>query len=306
MSEIMRFSLYKSKITKYIFGIVLASFIIPMSNAQPPQNINNFHTASWNSNGPRWFVVQTLMNLGVDILAIQEAGSLNTINDQLSSLRNPIPICYDDFEFSRSVSSDFGFSEYVWTTGGQSFYIYYYHTPVTGSAGGVTKQNMAIVSRQRADEIIILPNQTINTPATAEEAEQDPRNFINRPVLGIRIANSVFFNIHPEPNRTRNEAPLLLNMIQNYMDSYYPNQTWMAMGDFNRTPAQLRPYIPAAGNSRFINILNTGVNTRVSGELDYAVVGGPSVNQAAINAIVASLLAMTVANPSDHKPVRFN
>ncbi|RXK33846.1 hypothetical protein BBD39_07330 [Arsenophonus endosymbiont of Bemisia tabaci Asia II 3] len=306
MSEIMRFSLCKSKITKYIFGIVLVSFIIPMSNAQPPQNINNFHTVSWNSNGPRWLVVQTLMNLRVDILAIQEAGDLNAINNELTSLRNPIPICYDDFEFSQSGAADLGFNEYEWTTRGQSFYIYYYNTPVTGTAGGVTKQNIAIVSRQRADEIMILPNQTINTPQTAGEASQNPRTFINRPVLGIRIANSVFFNIHPEPNRARNEAPILLNMIQNYMDSYYPNQTWMAMGDFNRTPTELRPDLPAAGNGRFINILNTGVNTRVSGELDYAVVGGPIANQATINAIVAAMLAMPVPNPSDHLPVKFN
>ncbi|CAB3775433.1 Putative cytolethal distending toxin nuclease subunit CdtB [Bacteriophage APSE-7] len=323
MSEIMRFSLYKSKITKYIFGIVLASFIIPMSNAQPPQNINNFHTASWNSNGPRWFVVQTLMDLGLDVLAIQEAGSLNTINDELSSLRTSIPICYSGLDIGQSFASDLGVNEYIWTrSGGESFYIYYYNAdrnnPETAESSRTrSKQSMAIISRQRADEIIIFPNHIAGLPDnydTQPESRRENRISINRPVLGIRIDNSVFFTMHPEPRRdtrpnsniVRNESAMLISFIESYMNSYHPTRTWMVMSDFNATPEQLGNNLPTAGNGRFIDILNTGVNTRVSGELDYAVVGGPSVNQAAINAIVASLLAMTVANPSDHKPVRFN
>lgn len=304
--------LYKSKMSKCFFTMLLACFIMTICNAQPPQknNVHEFTSATWNTNGPRWNVVQALMNYGLDILAIQEAGNIGDISSQLSSpAGNRLQICFGGFDLEPN--SDVGVQEYIWNTGSGTFYMYYYNnrldTPsAPGTSQGTTKQNMAIISRQRAGEIVLIPSEVRHTPIDAASENYQSRTFINRPVLGIRIANSVFFNIHPEPNRTRNEAPELINVIQNYMETYYPDQTWMVMGDFNRTPAQLRSDLPSANNGRFIDIMNSGQNTRSSGELDYSIVGGPAIHRTAIIAIVAQLLQMQVPNPSDHKPVRFN
>lgn len=322
MSEIIRFSLCKSKVIHYIFGILLACFVVPICSAQPPQknNVNDFISSTWNTNGPRWHVVQTLMNSGLDVLAIQEAGSIASIENQLRSPSSSIPICFGGVDIQEDSDVNTGFRESVWTFGGQNFYMYYYdnRSEVPNRPGvrqGVTKQNLAIISRQRADEVIIIPNEVAGLPDnydTQPYNRREERIRTNRPVLGIRIANSVFFNMHPEPlrdtrpnsNTVRNESATLISIIENYMWENYRTHTWMVMGDFNATPDQFRPNLPAPANSsRVVNILHTGVNTRVSGELDYAVVGGPRVYQAAINAIVAALI--TIAHTSDHEPVIF-
>lgn len=306
----MKFLLYQLEKAKWFLAILLICFVVPRCSALPPQrnNVNDFISATWNTNGPRWDVVQTLMTNGLDVLAIQEAGSIRDISNQLSSpVGNSLPICCGGFD----ICSDIGVQEYSWNTGSNTFYVYYYDNSVDnalapGTSQGSIKQNMAIISRQRATEIIIIPSEVRHTPIDAASDAYQSRTFINRPVLGLLIANSVFFNIHPEPIRTRNEAPILINVIQNYMENYYVDQTWIVMGDFNRTPAQLESNLPLVNNGRFIKIIKSGQNTRSSGELDYGIVGGPAVHRSAVIAIVAQLLPMQTQNPSDHKPVRFN
>ncbi|AYB48739.1 hypothetical protein CJJ19_03870 [Candidatus Williamhamiltonella defendens] len=76
MPEIMRFSLYKNKLTKYIFGIVLACFIIPICNAQN-RHVNDFHFATWNSRSAHWpTIIQFMIDGNLDVLTVQEAGRL--------------------------------------------------------------------------------------------------------------------------------------------------------------------------------------------------------------------------------------
>lgn len=41
----------------------------------------------------------------------------------------------------------------------------------------------------------------------------------------------------------RNEAHKLLAVIQNYTRDFYPGKSWMVMGDFNKPPEQLRPFL---------------------------------------------------------------
>lgn len=285
---------------------------VPISRAPPLQknHVHEFRSATWNTNGPRWNVVESLMNHGLDVLAIQEAGNIGGINSQLSiPAGNRLKICFGGYDIEND--SDIGVQEYIWNTGSGIVYMYYYDNRIEnpsapGRSPGITKQNMAIISRQRAGEIVIIPPEVRHSSTNAAAENYQPRTFINRPVIGIRIANSVFCNIHPEPNRTSNEAPELINIIQQYMWNFFPDQTWMVLGDFNRRPDQLRSHLTQANAGRFIDIIHSGQMTRSSGELDYGIVGGPVIHRTAFSGIVAQLLQMQVANPSDHKPVRFN
>lgn len=199
----------------------------------PIKNVNGFKSVTWNTNGQHWDDVETLMNMNVDVLAIQEAGSITTIRQELvpEAETNKVPIFLDEFEISmwKDKEFDIGLREFIWTRKQNTFYMYYY-----GQEN--SKQNMAIISRSKAEKFVIHSFQTKKTPTSLASAENDKRTFINRPSLGLFIGNSVFFNIHPEPNRTGNEAPTLLNVIQDYMKKINPDLTWMVLGDYNRAP----------------------------------------------------------------------
>lgn len=69
--------------------------------------------------------------------------------------------------------------EYIWNLGSvsrpSSVYIYYSRADV-----GANRVNLAIVSRVQADEVFVLPPPTV----------------ASRPIIGIRIGNDAFFNIH--------------------------------------------------------------------------------------------------------------
>ncbi|CAB3623637.1 endonuclease/exonuclease/phosphatase family protein [Candidatus Williamhamiltonella defendens] len=334
MPEIIKFSLYKNKVTKYIFGMVLACFVMPLCNAQPPRNIDNFQSATWNSDGARWDIVYALMNMGLDIFAIQEAGSLGNISGQLQNLAAaPLPICFRGIILAQDTY--IGVSEYIWNVSGQTFYLYYYDNPVEDpdeSGTSTSKQNMAIISRHRADEVIIIPKevrglsssynddpQVVNNISNTKKKSREDRIYVNRPVLGIRINNSVFFSIHPEPTRDRNEAGMLISSIQDYMQEYHQGRTWMVMGDFNRLPERLDAEINRVSppDNTFRETVSSGRIThparragQTGAELDYAVIGGPSNLSDDIHIQAVLLLSFfqqnRIDNPSDHIPVKFN
>lgn len=65
---------------------------------------------------------------------------------------------------------------------------------------GANRVNIAIVSRQRADKVFVIPPPTI----------------ASRPILGIRIGDSVFFNVHAL-SRGGNDAGALITAVDMQM-----------------------------------------------------------------------------------------
>lgn len=168
------------------------------------------------------------------------------------------------------------------------FYIYYWDYS--------QRTNLAIISRSRAEEIIVFPTLLSG----------------RRPVIGIRIGDDYFFNLHAGAHRN-NEAPAQVIAIEQYMANIIngtprtaanPNANWMIMGDFNREPVDLENHLPVPppGTQRRI-IYNGRSATQTSGrELDYAVAGGATVPGGG----PAFLSVATLMNHmSDHVGVRF-
>ncbi|BGI51821.1 MAG: cytolethal distending toxin S-CDT [Candidatus Hamiltonella defensa (Ceratovacuna japonica)] len=292
----------------WIYSIIISSLFISTVSAQHNnnnnRNIDDFRFATWNTAGSRWNeVYQLMIDNNIEVLAIQEAGSLPTQGTINEILDDYIRVCNmgetrrtDDVLFMRS-------QEYRWQINGTDFYIYYYDRVGHYLMHGHPERrnvNTAIITRQRADNIFILP------PIYQNER----RAYINRPVIGVRLENSVFLNVHGEPIRLRNETPQDIRIIQNYMARNHPSLTWALLGDFNRTPAELDSDInrmPPPDHT-FRQTVSSGEATHIdrnhperSAELDYAVVGGPTNSR--FDNIIALLILMSV---SDHKPVRFN
>lgn len=72
--------------------------------------------------------------------------------------------------------------------------------------------NTAIVSRVQADQVFLFRQFSMTENA--------------RPTLGIRIGNTYFFTVHAQSmddgeTGNRNEAPEIVNAIENYMVMYY-------------------------------------------------------------------------------------
>lgn len=290
------------------------------------RNVTDFKFATWNTNGARWNVIAEFMEHGengaLDVLGIQEAGSLRAIRDYISTTENlpQIPVCLGGFELNDD--SDIGLTEYRWN----NYYIYYDDRRVIDpqnseafATDALDKQNMAIISRERATSIVIIPSEVPNLDDSYERDSmvvdslsgpnrntREDRVYINRPAIGIQLGNSFFFNIHPEPRRRANEAPMLVNVIQNYMRTYERNSTWVIMGDFNREPNELIPFLPPAAD---MHIVQPNSRTRSSGLLDYAIFGGRQYYANLIAVIVEQFFrrhAPGGRNPSDHSPVQFN
>lgn len=153
-----------------------------------------------------------------------------------------------------------------------------------------SRVNLAIVSITQADETFVFPS----LPGGS------------RPVIGIRVGDSYYFNMHAgaHPN---NEAPDQVRAIEHYMVNNVLNNNrnanWMIMGDFNRIPGILINSLSLPIGFRR-EILNSRQPTHSSGfELDYAVGGrGTGIIQ------VPGMSARIMANlhvVSDHLPVLF-
>ncbi|EBP3475378.1 cytolethal distending toxin subunit B family protein, partial [Salmonella enterica subsp. arizonae] len=138
-------------------------------------NISDYRVMTWNLQGSsastesKWNVnVRQLLSgtSGVDILMVQEAGAIPT---------SAVPTGRHIQPFGVGIPID----EYTWnlgTTRRQDIrYIYYSRIDV-----GARRVNLAIVSRQRADNVYVLR----------------PTTVASRPVIGIGLGNDVFLTAH--------------------------------------------------------------------------------------------------------------
>lgn len=137
--------------------------------------LENYNTGTWNLQGSsaatesKWNVSIRQLITGanpMDVLAVQEAGVLPS-----TAMMTPRQV--------QPVGVGIPIHEYIWNLGSvsrpSSVYIYYSRVDV-----GANRVNLAIVSRVQADEVFVLPPPTV----------------ASRPIIGIRIGNDAFFNIH--------------------------------------------------------------------------------------------------------------
>lgn len=254
--------------------------------------IEDYVVGTWNLQGSsastenKWNVSVRQLITGdnpVDILMVQEAGSVPTSARPTGRMIQPggTPI-----------------QEYVWDLGTRSrprsVFIYYANIDA-----GARRVNLAIVSGRQADEVFVISQSTI-----APE--------VSRPVIGIRLGNDVFFNIHALARGGGDAAALVTAVHDHFVGQ--PSINWLIAGDFNRDPANLLSGLDTriTNHTRIVTQnsathFSMGAANRI---LDYAIVGRSSSEtrtRLALPAITALLMAASVRShlSSDHFPVRF-
>nr|BAW94605.1 cytolethal distending toxin B [Campylobacter hyointestinalis] len=252
--------------------------------------IDDFKTATWNMQGSsasseaKWSVSIRQMfsgDNGLDILAVQEAGSLPRTARATGRV----------FDFN---GTDVNVTEHIWNLGTNlrpSFvFIYYARTDL-----GANRVNLALVSRNPADEVFLLP----------------PPTTVSRPILGIRLRNDAFFSIHALANGGI-DASAIVHSVDNFFRNSQTlmNSNWIVMGDFNRDPGELLSSFELELRLRARIITNSAI-TQVSARrtLDYAVVGNS--NRSVVPAPLPPITASTFFSgfrshlASDHFPITF-
>lgn len=245
-------------------------------------NIEDYKIATWNLQGSsantesKWNIsVRQLVsgNNGADILAIQEAGSLPSTTRSTGRIAR--------------LSDTIAMEEFTWDLGTRSrpnsVFVYY-----SAVDTGANRVNLAIVSRQRADEIIILP----------------PPTTVSRPIIGIRIGNDAFFSIHALANGGT-DAPAIVNAVFAHFQNE-PQVNWIIAGDFNRSPESLRIDLRLEIAVRASIVAPNLPTQRSGGTLDYAVFGN-SRGALSPNLLTALLMLANFRTQlvSDHFPVNF-
>ncbi|MEE3609117.1 cytolethal distending toxin subunit B family protein [Avibacterium paragallinarum] len=255
---------------------------------QANANLEDFKVATWNLQGSsaanenKWNVSVRQLITGegaADILAVQEAGVLPSSAMITERMVQPVGV-------------GIPIHEYTWNLGTSSrpdnVFIYYSRVDV-----GANRVNLAIVSRIRADEVIVIPPPTV----------------ISRPIIGIRIGNDAFFSIHALASRGA-DSTAIVRAVFDYFNTRpeQRNTNWMIVGDFNRVPSNLQRSLETSepGVARHINIIAPTTPTQQSGgTLDYGIVGnsGSFIG----TAIIASILFGQIRSQllSDHRPVGF-
>lgn len=315
------------------------------------RNINDFKMITWNSDGPKWNnIFDYFESSNADVMCVQECGTITkdaVLQDRLS------PTVYLGWT---PIDESLTILEYEIQSRGRTLYLYYYDRntrtrriepnknefkkvlkknskrlnnnqqtstkdrklPIDESA---KKQNMVVISREPARELYILP---MIGSDQARLTSEDERYYINRPVIGIRIDDAVFLNIHAEPSSEKNEAVGIINEITDSMARIRPSLSWILMGDFNRDDNVLTLADISSISPNFISreIIRTGQptrqlrvgqnnNNRALRELDYAIAMFPAGISS--HKLVAQLLSFYFANHrihyingnSDHVPVIF-
>ncbi|WP_327035067.1 FG-GAP-like repeat-containing protein [Micromonospora ureilytica] len=203
-------------------------------------------TGQWNMQGQndgaggapqsRWTqeVTSLLLTDGIEVLALQEAGS-----------NAPAHVTNTGRVFPGLVAQ-----EYLWRPDTRSTYYIYW--------GVVNQQRNGLAFVVRADE-------NGNTPVTNVVSLAMPGAV--RPIIGIEVnGEDWYFNTHATAiPGARNNAPGIVTRVVNYMDRFHPGAEYMLMADFNRDPGDMPP-------RRQNRLITTGEVTHLYSytELDYA------------------------------------
>lgn len=214
-------------------------------------------------------------NSAADILLVQEAGSIPVSAVYTGAVVQPVGV---------GIPID----EFAWNLGTASrpnqVFIYYSRVDV-----GANRVNLAIVSRRRADEVIVLP-----PPTTA-----------SRPIIGIRLGNDVFFSVHTLANGGT-DVPAIVENVHRFFQNR-PEISWFIGGDFNREPNSLLRALETTVRSRVDIVSPSGATQNSGGTLDYGVAGNSATTSFVAPAIAAVLMLANMRSQitSDHVPVNF-
>ncbi|MEV0227482.1 endonuclease/exonuclease/phosphatase family protein [Streptomyces sp. NPDC050704] len=217
--------------------------------------------------------VYPLMQQGIQVLALQEAG---TIPASATNVRNrTLTVHTNDGGYQY-----FGLTTAEWRPGGSrgaTYYIYLLNTDPQGH-----RVNVAFITNQRADSI-----------ATAYGGAGGA----GRPALGLRFGNDMFWSVHALSNGGSNAAQLVREI-----NAASAGRNWAAMGDWNRTPESMETQLwnqqqAIAGDVTFYHTRGQETQTHQGGnQLDYMVSNG---NDDSVGAGRMQLMS------SDHYPVMF-
>lgn len=251
-------------------------------------NLEDFRVATWNLQGSsaasesKWNInVRQLLSgsEAADILMVQEAGTLPASATRTGRVVQPagvgIPI-----------------DEYLWNLGTSRrpdfVYIYYSRLDV-----GANRVNLAIVSRQRADEVFVISQGSVVLQA--------------RPAIGIRLRNDVFLSAHALASGGSDAARIVEHVYRFFSESARNRYNWMLLGDFNRSPNSLQNALlhePHVNNNTLI-VAPTEPTHRSGNILDYAVLHNANQGQHQHTAMSASIMFNQFRSQiaSDHFPV---
>ncbi|EKC6543426.1 cytolethal distending toxin S-CDT [Salmonella enterica] len=242
-------------------------------------NISDYKVMTWNLQGSsastesKWNVnVRQLLSgtAGVDILMVQEAGAVPT---------SAVPTGRHIQPFGVGIPID----EYTWNLGTTSRQDirYIYHSAIDV---GARRVNLAIVSRQRADNVYVLR----------------PTTVASRPVIGIGLGNVVFLTAHALASGGPDAAAIVRVTINFFRQPQMRHLSWFLAGDFNRSPDRLENDLMTEHLERVVAVLAPTEPTQIGGGiLDYGVI----VDRAPYSQRVEALRNPQLA--SDHYPVAF-
>ncbi|EGM2645828.1 cytolethal distending toxin S-CDT [Salmonella enterica] len=242
-------------------------------------NISDYKVMTWNLQGSsastesKWNVnVRQLLSgtAGVDILMVQEAGAVPT---------SAVPTGRHIQPFGVGIPID----EYTWNLGTTSRQDirYIYHSAIDV---GARRVNLAIVSRQRADNVYVLR----------------PTTVASRPVIGIGLGNDVFLTAHALASGGPDAAAIVRVTINFFRQPQMRHLSWFLAGDFNRSPDRLENDLMTEHLERVVAVLAPTEPTQIGGGiLDYGVI----VDRAPYSQRVEALRNPQLA--SDHYPVAF-
>lgn len=297
------------KIVSTLSLLVILSALFKYSNSQEREAFEH-HLITWNmqgaggrlSYGAKWTRLGAIMarnsprELPVFVAALQEAGAPPPGTAIPTNSRRLPP----NRRWGSTTHSRDWLTEYTWTVGtsqrgttpgrGQVFYIYHCEIETyAGNSGTTQRTNLAIVSRQRADELIVMRTES-----------REPR-----PALCMRIGRQFFCSVHASA-QNGNAAMATVQLIETNIHlrrttdgQFY---SWVILDDFNRTPQSMQDELPGIGNNMNRLIVGPAQNT-IGGSnprvIDFMVVGTTDSDIPDIWASTEETLR------SDHFGVRF-
>jgi GH18 family chitinase len=231
---------------------------------------------------------------GQPVVALQEVGpgpppsAPNTTREVLSGDQlAPLP----DDSWDDNLMPDF----YVtarqvihtqWASGGVNRHVYFLQTDANADTWAGGRVNLAIVTTQAAEEVVIIPTPLGRATGGAL-----------RPALGVLVGDTWYFTIHGASG-SGGDIPGLLNRISDFIQfrqsNYSPDEQGLVLGDFNREPPTLS--LPPT-----VEILPPTQPTHNGvSYFDYAVMIDPSLN---FPGGMAAQTDFPNPTPSDHAPV---
>ncbi len=246
-------------------------------------DVRNYKIALWNLNHTTLPIElawqHTIRGLllgenGADVLMLQGVGGVPSTSYFLNTFKLPL-------------ANQIPIQEYQWSLGANYSSVFIYFVQVDSDAKAI---NLAIVSKKRAQEIIII---------------KAPTKY-SLPILGVRFENDVFLSMQSMSQKGE-DTKAIIQATYNYFLKQ-PQIQWLLAGSFNTTPASLQESLDSKIQEQ-IAIISPDVPTRKSGKiLDYAIAGNSGMTPYLAPALRSFLMYgnLYVKFDSDYIPIGFS